>query len=861
MAYSYVLLPGDGSNKIFSFSFPYLERSHIKVKVDGVPVVFSWLTSSSIQTTYAPNPGQVVEIRRVTPKDEPLVNFSDGSVLKEGDLDLITLFNLYCAQEAQDGVDASVAQDASGVYDGKGRRTTNFADPTDLTGLVTRNYFENVYKPELEDLIADADTAMDAQVAAATTQAASAASSASDAAVAETNAEAAQAAAEAARDDFFSRYLGDHAVAPTVRLDGSPLESGDLYFRTVTPKGIYVYSGGWVAAGSAVEGIVRTPASPVVATAGQTIVPVAGGYDPGLILVFVNGTKVDAPDINVTSGSEIVFTAPLADGEEVSWVAYGTFVVPNPSVVNVRTYITTPVDGATSNQDGIVAAVAAAFAAGAELEWPPGTYVSTANIPNFHSVLHKGVGKILRSGVTYAVSPKATENLNLYVSPTGSDTNDGLAASTPFATLQAACNVIQNKRDHLGRWRVFLAAGTYTEGCALYSIRQKDYRVRFIGPTVALNATPTAIIDGASAVGDYGFNLDSSGDVEIRDIKIINFNKNLESSAGVLAANTRLVRLHNVHVANCGIGYSMRSFSFYFTTGGVVENCRYGVLELFHVVRNYETISSLADGTKIRNCVYGLFAKEHCTGHLDWATIEDCQYGIYFSRSCTANASDCKIVRNSFGVNLRNGSFLVPNRIDWGTGTADRNTKPFIKDGTSNFVTNEGTTQSGGAIGQGEATLATYAPETPTTHTGTTAATTLTQLGELKPGCLVQPGTYVRAVVLGRKTGTAGTVLLELRQGGVAGASMTIPATATVFKAELWLISQGQDKQLAFATLTADVNAPAVTGRNLRTVAVESLGLSLSVRATLANAADAIIVDAAFAYSTEVLGTVEPSTP
>lgn len=215
--------------------------------------------------------------------------------------------------------------------------------------------------------------------------------------------------------------------------------------------------------------------------------------------------------------------------------------------------------------------------------------------------------------------------------------------------------------------------------------------------------------------------------------------------------------------------------------------------------------------------------------------------------------------RNSVGVNLRNGSFLVPNRVDWGTGTANRNGKPFIKDGTSNFVTNEGTTQAGGALAQGEATMATYSPETPLSHTGTTTATTLLQLGSIQPGALVQPGVYARGVVLGRKSGAAGAVTLEMRIGSVAGATITIPASTTVFKAEFWIISQGQDKQLAFATLVSDTNVPANVGRNVRTVAVESLGASFSLRSTLASASDTLIVDAAFSYTTDVAGPVEPS--
>lgn len=493
-----------------------------------------------------------------------------------------------------------------------------------------------------------------------------------------------------------------------------------------------------------------------------------------------------------------------------------------------------------------------------------GSYLSASSITNIHKIESTGFGRLLRGGNSYYITPASgsSQTRNLYVSPTGDDDNDGLSSSQPIKTLQAACDVIQKSRDEFCRWRVNIAAGEYTDGCALSSVSQKDRRIVFAGPSVALNATPLATINGIASSYDYGFNFDGCGNIEISNVKITNFKDNQESSAGVLAANTRLIRLINVHVEHCGIGYSMRSFTFYFATGGKVNNCRYGILELFGVVRNFETVSSIADGTKIQDCVYGLFAKELCTGHLDWVSITGCQYGVYMSRLCSANASDAVIKQSAYGVNLRNGSFLVPNRVDWGAGTAFANTVQFTKDSSSNFVTNEGTTQSGGAISQGEATLGVIAPENPISHTGTTTATTvISSMGSLPAGCMTQAGTYVRALVLGRKSGSAATATIECRIGGVSGATTVVPAGATTFRAEFWIISRGKNLQLAFATLTADVLQPAATGRNLRTVDVESGGASFPLRVTLGNASDEILIDAAILYTTDVANPVQNSNP
>lgn len=54
------------------------------------------------------------------------------------------------------------------------------------------------------------------------------------------------------------------------------------------------------------------------ATASQTIFTVTGGYQASLVDVYQNGTKlVNGPDVDVTSGSNIVLTVPASAGDTV----------------------------------------------------------------------------------------------------------------------------------------------------------------------------------------------------------------------------------------------------------------------------------------------------------------------------------------------------------------------------------------------------------------------------------------------------------------------------------------------------------------------------------------------------------------
>lgn len=321
MPYSYVLLSGNGSATNFGFSFGYLSKFHIGVKVNGVVTTFTWVTDFTIGITPAPANGAVIEVRRTTPLNQPIVDWSDGSTLTEADMDLNTRFSLYTAQEAADGVAASITQNSLGQWDGQNRRAVNFADPVDPQDLVNKRYFEDVYTPQL-----------DAKVTEATNQANNAASSAATAQGYALAADNSADLAAALLATFKGQYLGALASNPTLDGNGQPVTAGDLYFST-TENLMKVYTGSaWINAGSTVQSTIKRPVTPIVATAGQTVFPVSGGYDAPYILVFVNGVEVASPDVDVTNGSTIVFSSGLTAGDKVDYAAFGAFQVANPII-------------------------------------------------------------------------------------------------------------------------------------------------------------------------------------------------------------------------------------------------------------------------------------------------------------------------------------------------------------------------------------------------------------------------------------------------------------------------------------------------------------------------------------------------
>lgn len=128
--------------------------------------------------------------------------------------------------------------------------------------------------------------------------------------------------------DYRSKYLGGLAEAPEVDDNGDPVTAGAMYFDT-TLGFLRSFNGTtWITTGSSVAAIMERQSA--TATAGQTSVTVPGGYDPGNIVVYVNGLALSPSDVDVTSGTVITgFPAALSLGDEVAWVKFGAVTLAN----------------------------------------------------------------------------------------------------------------------------------------------------------------------------------------------------------------------------------------------------------------------------------------------------------------------------------------------------------------------------------------------------------------------------------------------------------------------------------------------------------------------------------------------------
>ena len=240
MANSYIEYTADGSTTTFSIPFAYTQQADVAVFVGGTSTSFTFLSSSTISLSTAPTSGVIVRIARTTAITTRAVDFSNGAILTESDLDNSNIQVFQAAQEAIDTANASVFKDSDGKFNAQSRVIKNVADPVSAQDAVTKSWAESGMTSQLTIATAKAVIATDkaviatAKAAEALASEVASQSSEDDAADSETNAANSATAAALSLDSFDDRYLGPKSTAPTVDNDGDALIEGALYFDSVT---------------------------------------------------------------------------------------------------------------------------------------------------------------------------------------------------------------------------------------------------------------------------------------------------------------------------------------------------------------------------------------------------------------------------------------------------------------------------------------------------------------------------------------------------------------------------------------------------------------------------------------------------
>jgi hypothetical protein len=143
--YAQVSYLGDGSTTQYSITFPFIDKTHIKAYINGTETTAFTISSSTLTFNTAPSNQAPIRIERDTPVDARIVDFTDGSVLTESDLDKSADQNFYIAQEIRDDNTSALRIDADDKFDAQNKVIKNLANPVNNNDAVNKTYLENTW--------------------------------------------------------------------------------------------------------------------------------------------------------------------------------------------------------------------------------------------------------------------------------------------------------------------------------------------------------------------------------------------------------------------------------------------------------------------------------------------------------------------------------------------------------------------------------------------------------------------------------------------------------------------------------------------------------------------------------------------
>jgi hypothetical protein len=156
----------------FIVTFPFLEEIHITVEVNGAALAlnnYSVSTTSGVTRVFPTAnvvAGNNVRVRRKSQPDLNLVDFENGSVLTESELDRAYQHNRYLNEEISELNDSSI-QRVQGTQDfsAQDQNLKDLADPVDAQDATTKNYVDTELTTERNARIADVNAEETARIA------------------------------------------------------------------------------------------------------------------------------------------------------------------------------------------------------------------------------------------------------------------------------------------------------------------------------------------------------------------------------------------------------------------------------------------------------------------------------------------------------------------------------------------------------------------------------------------------------------------------------------------------------------------------------------------------------------------------
>jgi chemotaxis protein histidine kinase CheA len=211
MAYAHVDLVATAGQQNFAFTIPYLSQLHMTVFKNGTllatPADWTFLNAQTVRLVVGANLNDIIRIRRTTPINTAIVDYANGAVLGEAELDATALQSLFAAQEVADSLEGAITQNEFLQWDAQNLPIINIPVSSIPSSAVRRDFADSQVAAAAASASAAASSASGAAGSAssastsastATTQASLATTARTAAETAETNAELAETNAETA---------------------------------------------------------------------------------------------------------------------------------------------------------------------------------------------------------------------------------------------------------------------------------------------------------------------------------------------------------------------------------------------------------------------------------------------------------------------------------------------------------------------------------------------------------------------------------------------------------------------------------------------------------------------------------------
>lgn len=485
-------------------------------------------------------------------------------------------------------------------------------------------------------------------------------------------------------------------------------------------------------------------------------------------------------------------------------------------------------------------------AEGQTLFWPKGEYPVTENLPGFWKVDHTGFGVLTRGNQKFYITPVHTPALiqqnTLWVSGTGSDTNDGLFQETPVATLSNLdINILTRLGSKVSRgsWRVRLS-GTIRGGRRFNIIPSSAQPIIFEGDDL-LQGEPTTSIEYAdvSGAGQKGMWFEPGSTIHVKKMRFANFTFPSGIGYGLIMANGGQLTYEDCVADNCDTGFGMINNVSFSAKRSKAVNCK----SSGH--RAQYSSSGGWDNCEGSRCEDGFFISRNAVTHVDFCQASDnSNAGVHLDMNTRAHVMGTHFRRNTVGVDVEGGAEWVNNNSDrnfFYHGTADANGTPYTHTGNAR----ETRIYSQSAVNEFMVGKK-YSTASLTGNTTNTLLYTGNDLGVIPELFMVGVGKRIRVRIMGTSTGTGGVkqvyfyVPASSGGSGYAYATWSIPAAqgGAPFELEATVVTTGTSKQMTY--ISGVVNGGTQIINSLESTQDMSSERLIRVAGQLGNAGDTL---------------------